>query len=208
MTRAIAVLVTLLCLTASASAVGLPDVAIALHADSVQLYDVSQCQFTTEISAPLYTMVFVHVIICGHMYNSPTNDGFTGVEYDLYWPPGINPTFWDNYAPLCIGEPGSGVTQAWGPDGRACQNDLHPYIAGVFTIQILDDSPTYVEVVAHPDTDIASAVDCYFMQWVIDERLGRVVINGTDYGYNPCLCVDPPNPVEDMAWGSIKALYR
>ncbi len=208
MTRAVAVVVALLCLTASASAVGLPDVAIALHADYVQLYDVSQCTFNTELDVPIGSMVFVHVIVCGHMYNSPRNDGFTAVEYDLYWPPGVNPTWWDDYAPFSVGEPGTGITQSWDTKSRACQNELHPYIAGVFTMQIVDPSPTYVEVVAHPVSGDASAIDCWYTQWIIEHRLGRVVINGSEDGYNPCPCVDPPSPVEDTAWGVIKALYQ
>lgn len=208
MMRAIVASIVLLCLTTAAAAVGLPDVAIALHADLVQLYDVSHCEFITEIDVPVGQMVFVHVIICGHMYNSPRNDGFTAVEYDVYWPPGPNPVWWENLAPVCVGEPGEGITQGWDTGRQACQDELHPYLAGVVSIMVMDPSPTYVEVVAHPMWGVASAVDCYYMQWIIADRLGRVVINGYDEGYNPCPCVDPPSPVETVNWGSIKALYR
>lgn len=207
MLRTLAVAAAIL-LVASIASASLPDVAIALHAAYEPLVSVENCGFVTQIHAAPYTTVYVHVIVCGHMYDYPRNDGFTAVAYDLYWPSGVNPVSWENLAPFCFGEPGIGIAQNWGEAREAlCLDEMHPYLAGILTINIIDPSPMYVQVVAHPEFG-AHAVDCHDMVWPITSRLGLVVINDYEDGYNPCPCVDPPNPVESATWGVIKSLYQ
>ena len=195
-----------LCLAAAASA-QLPDVAIALHIANSQLYTLDNCNLTTEWPAATGgEILYFHVVICGHMYNAPQNNGFTGVEYDVAVSSGGLVLSWDPYDDYPIGSPGEGIIGLW----QTCQNELHPYIIGVLSVEVFTP-PVYVDIITYPITQMAQLSDCDFLLWPVlpsppgNGRAGQAVAGGTG-GHNPCPCQGAP--VEMDSWSTIKSMYR
>lgn len=196
-----------LCLAAAAGA-QLPDVAIALHVSDSQLYTLENCSaLTTEWpTASGGDILYFHVVICGHMYNAPQNNGFTAAEFDVNVSPGGVVLSWESYAFFADGWPGEGIIVGW----QTCQNELHPYVIGVLSVEVLAP-PVYVDIVPHPLTEEAQLCDCDFLLWPVlpsppgNGRAGLAVAGGTG-GYNPCPCQG--SPVEMDSWSTIKSMYR
>jgi hypothetical protein len=199
--------IVILCLTPMVGA-QLPDGAIALHVDDVQLSTLQNCDAIDTDYPAAYPgqILYFHVVVCGHMYDSPANNGFSGLEYDIQVSPGGLVLAYDSYADIWIGSPGTGITEAW----SICQNQLHPYITGVLMVFVAY-TPVYVDIVPHPMVGAANLQDCEFALWQVlpsppgNGRAGSAVA-GDVGGFNPCPCY--LSPVEDMTWGTIKAMYR
>ena len=132
------------------------------------------------------------------------NAYISAIEYIVDYPPEIYFVY-DNTGGLDIGNSASGIATAWPFPKNAFFPVVVSEVRFIWNCQACRNTDIPVCMNIHPDTGYLRAA-----RWPDNELIyattGVACICPT--GCYPCVCPNPPVPIEATSWGRIKALYR